>query len=468
MRANHLRKVPKVKKLIRNLSGKRGITFTFIHENHDRIKQFHTQSGKSPYQIQKQFPDNVTNIEMNYVHEDTDIRVFKQTKPHLFDFLSSQSRKLLGWRVDLTPISKCKNLQSLYLERNDMPDIDLRPLENCETLDTISFKNNCLRSIDLTPLKSCTNLKEIYLDYNELDSIDLDPLASCINLRKISLRKNQLRSINLLPLSKCSSFEELDIEHNNLTDVDLTPLCACHNLSKLKLTDGNSLNLRFSINAWAPLRAIAAGSFNQIQTQYVLFNNLHLLKFGMIDSPILNEISNIPPDTPIEKAREDVKKILIQKMCDQIDAGGTTIGLEIDDIIKEGISADLIIRAQKVVDLRKEEMNRVAVTWNQDIWEGRAVVESPNDGPDKYDLRPLWLTAYGNRILRALEMQQRTDGDSLKGISDACKKIGHDLEIFSYLEDDYLLPTEMSSQLQKLILNLVDSNADAIQQNMNS
>jgi Leucine-rich repeat (LRR) protein len=320
---------------------------------------------------------------------------------------------------------------------------------------TISLRHNKLRSIDLTPLKSCTNLREIYLDYNQLDSINLSPLASCTTLRKISLCKNQLRTIDALPLSKCPYLEELDIEHNNLTTVDLAPLSACHSLSSLGLIDGNSLNLRFSASAWAPLRAIAAGSLNQIQTQYVLFNNLHLLNFGMIDSHLLNEISSIPSDTPIDIAKEDIKSTLIQKMCDQIDNGGTTIGLDIDDIVKEGRYTDLIVRAKKVIDLRKEEMNRVEVTWDVDVWEGRIWGEGPNDGPDKYDLRALWLTAYGYRILCALGMQQSTDERNLRRIKAACKKIGHDLLVEP---SEFQIPREMSSHLQELILNLVDTH----------
>ena len=438
-----MRNVPITKKLMWYLSGKRIITFTFVHES------------KSDYQIQKQFLDSVTNIEMNYVHEDAPFRVFRQTRQSPFDIFPTRPDQLFGWRVDLTPISKCKKLRSLYIERNEMPDINLQPLENCDKLEIISLNHNRLRSIDLAPLKSCTNLKEIYINYNELDSIDLNPLASCTNLRKISLRKNQLSSINLVPLSKCVHLEELDIELNNLITVDTTPLSACHNFLSLKLTGGNSSNLRFPTNVWAQLRAIAAGSSNQIQMQYVLLNNLHLQRFGMIDSPILNEISNIPPDTPIETVKEVVKSILIQKMCDQIDRGGTTIGLEIDEIVKEGKYADLIVRAKKVTDLRQEEMNRVEVTWNEDMWEGRVCSDSPNDGPDKYDLRALWLTAYGNKILRDLNMQQRTDGRNLKRIEDACKKIGYNLQV---VPGEFRLPTEMSSQLQKLIFSLVDTH----------
>ena len=418
MRAAILRNIPITRKLLWYLTGKRIVTFTFFSG--------YRKERDPKYEIRVQFPNSVTDIQMNYVGD------------------GGPSK-----RVDLTPISKCKKLQSLCIERNDMPDIDLQPLENCKRLETISLQHNKLQSIDLTPLRACTNLKEIYLGFNRLNSIDLSPLATCTNLHKISLRNNRLQTINLTNLSKCPYLEELDIELNNLIDVDFTPLNACHNLSSIKLTNGNSVDIRFSANTWAQVRAIIIGSPNWHKTQYVVFRNLNLLRFGMIDSLILNEISKIPRDTLFEQAQKEIKRILIQKMCDQIDAGGTTIGLEIDEIVKEGKYADLIVRAQKVDELRKEEMNHIAVVRDNDASEYALT--------RMYDLSDLWLTAYGNIMLRALNMPLYIDEKELVTIVAACKKLGYELRIDQF-EDQY--HTDMSSELRDFILNLVDPDSN--------
>ncbi len=80
---------------------------------------------------------------------------------------------------------------------------------------------------------------------------------------------------------------------------------------------------------------------------------------------------------------DELRDSLIEIVCEQIDKGGPTIGLEIEKMQEYG---ELAKRIGRVLELRKEEIERVA------IYAGR------------YVIRSLALTAYGFIVIRALEI----------------------------------------------------------------
>ncbi|MFX1484506.1 MAG: leucine-rich repeat domain-containing protein [Promethearchaeota archaeon] len=423
-------KKPLTKKLSRRLKGIKTITITLTHE--------HQTERVSGHVLEEEFADNVTEISLSDKARDADIQVWK-------------GKRLLGWIVDLSPLSNFKRLEVLSLDGNSMPEVDLRPVASCSELKKIVLSHNRLHAVDLTPLASCSKLEELHLDWNELSAINLQPLASCHNLRKISLRKNLLRDIELTGLGQCPNLEELDIEYNAIETVNLNPLSSCHKLKALRVCAGNSLNIRLVADSWALLWAIASGSFDQIYTQYILSQTLGLSKYGMLDSRFLRELCAIPPDTQIDRAKEEVRSILVQKMCEQIDSEGTTIGLRIDEILKEGKNADLIVRAEDVVRLRREEMDRVEVTWNEDAWEGAVYAGVRATDSPRYDLRALYLTAYGNQIINALRMPLLINGRGLEEVVDSCKRIGHDIKV---VPGEFVSPVEMTKEMERLIFAL--------------
>lgn len=104
------------------------------------------------------------------------------------------------------------NIKYLYLDQNNISQIDLSKLTKLEALD---LSSNNLTDIDLS---NNLNLNSLSLSYNNISSLDLD---SNINISYLSLKNNKLSKINVLHLSDLVTFE---ITHNNLSSLDLSGL----------------------------------------------------------------------------------------------------------------------------------------------------------------------------------------------------------------------------------------------------
>jgi hypothetical protein len=120
---------------------------------------------------------------------------------------------------------------------------------------------------------------------------------------------------------------------------------------------------------------------------------------GFLDiDPIQCLRSILDDDVDIDELRDS----LIEVVCKQIDKGGTTIGL---DIVRMQEYGELAKRVDRVIELRRDEIERVAV------YAGR------------YVIRSLVLTAYGFNIIRALEMGNQESIDT-KLVMDTFAELG--------------------------------------------
>jgi len=66
--------------------------------------------------------------------------------------------------IDLRPLARCTDLESLDLSGNNLSEIDLWPLSRCKRLSRLNLSDNPLTEIDVTPLFSCPRLSTIGVD----------------------------------------------------------------------------------------------------------------------------------------------------------------------------------------------------------------------------------------------------------------------------------------------------------------
>ena len=101
------------------------------------------------------------------------------------------------------------------------------------------------KSIDLSPLSECKNLESLILNHSRADTIDFSPLSECKNLKKLYMENNRFRTIDLSFLYGCPKFESLYIENEDLEEVDLTPLSSCPSLENLTLDKTSILTKKY-------------------------------------------------------------------------------------------------------------------------------------------------------------------------------------------------------------------------------
>jgi len=122
----------------------------------------------------------------------------------------------------------------------------------------------------------------------------------------------------------------------------------------------------------------------------------------------------------------------------QIDAGSTTIGL---DVQRMGECPELVDKSDRVANLRREEMEQVDV------------IETDSG----LDLHPLWLTAHGYQVLSALGLGTGCGTDEASSVQQALSDLGFELRTTRSEAANYV--TELPLPLREYIWHLADSRS---------
>jgi len=158
-------------------------------------------------------------------------------------------------------------------------------------------------------------------------------------------------------------------------------------------------------------------------------------EYGFIDSDLQNLLVSQPPDEALPVIRERVREYLVEQIADSVDRGGTTIGLNLENLQIQ--HREIAARIHRILELRRDEIQSVSV--------------GVSDGVA--DLQELYLTAYGYEILSALGMRLKSPEDELAQISEAISNLGFDLKIGNVP----ISAVEMSGELKKAIWWIVEN-----------
>jgi len=116
-----------------------------------------------------------------------------------------------GQPLDVSALSKLKNLKVLYLR--EVGVTDLKPLAELKTLTELDIEGTPLSNLE--PLAELSNLTRLRLFRNNIS--DVTPLAGLSNLEYLNLERNPIRDIS--PLADMTKLKYL-----NLTDVPISDI----------------------------------------------------------------------------------------------------------------------------------------------------------------------------------------------------------------------------------------------------
>jgi hypothetical protein len=117
--------------------------------------------------------------------------------------------------------------------------------------------------------------------------------------------------------------------------------------------------------------------------------------------------------------------------------GGSSLFLDVE-LLSETRLARYV---QKIIDSRQEEMRKTWVNLHDGV----------------YDLRYLWLTAYGFEICRALSLTLTTDEEGFVRLKEACDNLGFDLQV---KEDDLYPESNLDDETKRYVWDFVEKMAN--------
>jgi len=289
-----------------------------------------------------------------------------------------------------------------------------------DDIGEIDLSRRKIIKIDLTPLRSCSKLHHLNLYGNNLENIDLAPLAFNENSLSVDLSGNYLRTVDVTPLFTCSKLVQIGADYNSLRQ------------SWISRTADQTIYERPARKLpWPILYKIAEEYGVNRRVQQDVFACLGFSDYGFVDQNMVEFLTKTPPETPIEKVCEKTRQILLEILFTAIEKEASTIGLNLDRLSK--IYPKLATRVPEIIKQREREMQRIKIaeirknmvnerSSNREIY-------FQNREDKKYDLRQLWLTAYGYEILKALRMRLVVDTEELEQVKDAFNELGFDLKI---------------------------------------
>ena len=130
-----------------------------------------------------------------------------------------------------------------------------------------------------------------------------------------------------------------------------------------------------------------------------------------------------------------MKKTVVDLLSQQIDAGGTIIGLDTEMMSKHD---KLAVRTRRVLELRRTEMEEVEVS----VPTGKLA-----------DLRALWITASGHMVLTSMRLGTTCSYKEREEVKGAVANLGFRL---NERDTDLTLSDKVSEPLREYIWRLAE------------
>lgn len=174
---------------------------------------------------------NLTSLRIGYCCEDEKDHM-EEWEP-LTNLLKLKELGIFCYEIkDYTWLEKCKSLESIWLNDDDVTDISfVRYLENLEYFTAMSN-----HITDITPLAELKNLEVLTLYDNQIE--DVEPLMSLTALRIMDLRSNGIKMIK--GISNLKNLESLSLDENEI--VDISELAGITSLKRVGLSDNKIID----------------------------------------------------------------------------------------------------------------------------------------------------------------------------------------------------------------------------------
>ena len=174
-----------------------------------------------------------------------------------------------------------------------------------------------------------------------------------------------------------------------------------------------------------------------------ILSSLDMSWMGFLDGNPNEHLQFILPRLEQPQGRDEINDYVTQKVCAQIDAGGTSIGIDIDRMIQH---AHFAVRVEKVLKQRRREVENAEIVVNS----------------NSVNLKNFLLTAYGFRIHQGgLKPGVRCDLQTFNKIQQELGKYGITLKTNTYTSQNGLAGVSMgmSDYIWTIIRNKLNSSS---------
>lgn len=182
----------------------------------------------------------------------------------------------------ISQLELCQNLESLYLDSNQISVIAPEAFINCANLIRLTLSNNRLiGTLNTQAFSGLTRLQYLSLNNNLLANVG--NIQQLLQLREVYFQFNQILSIPDNAFGSLSNLETINLMSNEINSISSASLIGLRNLKYLYIND-NRIN-RIEVNAFSHVPNLMS-----LNLQGNLINVLNSTMFG-VALPSLYELS---------------------------------------------------------------------------------------------------------------------------------------------------------------------------------
>lgn len=339
-----------------------------------------------------------------------------------------------GQQMSLDWIEELERPTMICLAGNRLTHVDLEPLSTCKTLRRIDLSENLLSQIDLSPLSHLHELAHLDLSHNRLQRLNLGPLSECTSLKWVYLQHNDFRSVNVAPLYDHSSlrglillsgkkailrFDESTPEKKILAMADFAIQSLYREVERPEWLDhqaefeATTPSLEFLVKSYGWSRVVRSLNFmglpvkakHDMMYQRIFFRGLGMEELVGLETGISKILDLIPQEMEWEESLGEIYDRIVDLLRAQIENSGATRDMDIE--MMAGKKASVLVPL--IIEKRGDEMKRLRLQ---------------RDPLGRIDISPLTKTAYGSRIVSAMELEPRVDDREFSKLRTALKEVG--------------------------------------------
>jgi hypothetical protein len=358
------------------------------------------------------------------------------------------------WADDCIELIR-KDTDRISLHHRRIESIDLKQAANLEKLEIIQLTENSLTSIDLRPLSKCKHLKSLDLSYNKLESLDLYPLLHCIDLENLNLEGNPLINLDTSPLYFCRRLKHVGLPPMKQRDGGLMNGEGHGHLGRITASVYN-FHRSLGIPPWTFLKKPkppslerligtmgrqgvwrlliealeALGAIDRYSLTNCMLQDLGMEELAAFDGDPERIVELIPIDELSEQEEYSlVYGGVIELLRESLEQGRSTLFLDIDKLSTTAGS----ILIPLILKKREEEMEEIMLSKRK----------------GRISLRPLWMTAYGYEVLKALRMGHYTNETGFEKIRRSIDKLGFKIRLMDQSTKMHLPPDVFTSKFSQ-------------------
>jgi Leucine-rich repeat (LRR) protein len=162
-------------------------------------------------------------------------------------------------------MQKCRNLEKIYLDSNQIKELEPGTFQQCTNLECVTFSSNQIKELHPETFQQCKKLKYIRFSSNQIKELNPETFQQCDRLEHILFNSNQIRELEPETFKNLPNLGMIDFSSNQIKELHPSIFKNCKQLFWIDFHSNQIQELHSGIFEELTELNILDFSYNQIK-----------------------------------------------------------------------------------------------------------------------------------------------------------------------------------------------------------